>query len=295
MLHIDPDAHSAAGHGSSTIVGILRRRALRQGNQLAYVFLVDGELEKSELTYGDLDRRSRAIGASLQQAGAAGERVLLLYPHGLEFIAAFLGCLYAGAIAVPAYPPKLNKSQLRLQKIIEDTQAAVALTTKAALAKVERVFSEAHYARSLKWLATDDMANEVGEQWLEPDINGETLAMIQYTSGSTSAPKGVMVSHRNLLTNERMIRKAFNLSEESIIVGWLPLYHDMGLIGNVLQPLFLGAKCILMSPTAFLQKQLRWLQEISDYRAKTSGEPNFAYDLLVSKFSPEVGARIDIL
>src|SRR5262249_18535104 len=250
-----------------------------QGNRPAYTFLVDGEAEKIDLTYEELDRGSRAIGATLQLAGATGERVLLLYPHGLEFIAAFLGCLYAGAIAVPAYPPRLNRSELRLQKIIEDTQAQMALTTRTVLARVKRVFREAPYARNLRWLATDEIAGEEGEKWREPAISGDTLAMIQYTSGSTSAPKGVMVSHRNLLSNQRMIRQAFGQTEQSIIVGWLPLYHDMGLIGNVLQPLFLGARCVLMSPTAFLQKPSRWLRAISDYRATTSGGPNFAYDL----------------
>src|SRR4030095_15759391 len=175
-----------------------------------------------------------------------------------------------------------------------DTQAAVALTTKIALSRVDRAFGEASYMKNLRWLATDEIVRESEQEWREPSINGDTLAMIQYTSGSTSAPKGVMISHSNLLSNERMIQEAFRQTEESIIVGWLPLYHDMGLIGNVLQPLFLGARCVLMSPTAFLQKPLRWLQAISDYRATTSGGPNFAYDLCVRKISPSERARLDL-
>jgi amino acid adenylation domain-containing protein len=294
MLKPDSDTHSIEDHGLPTMIAILRNKALHQGNRLAYTFLADGEEEKIDLTYGDLDRWSRMIGASLQLAGAAGERVLLLYPHGLEFIAAFLGCLYAGAIAVPAYPPRLNRSQLRLQNIIDDTQAAVALTSEAVLARVRRVFSETLHTKNLKWLATDEIASGLEEKWREPAINGDTLAMIQYTSGSTSAPKGVMVSHNNLLDNQRMIRKAFRQTEESIIVGWLPLYHDMGLIGNVLQPLFLGARCVLMSPTAFLQKPSRWLRAISDYRATTSGGPNFAYELCARKITPDERARLDL-
>ncbi|HJY06729.1 MAG TPA: AMP-binding protein, partial [Bryobacteraceae bacterium] len=280
-------AHSVKNKVSSTLIDLLRRNSFDKGNQLAYTFLVDGGAEKIDLTYGELDRRSRAIGASLQLAGATGERVLLLYPPGVEFITAFLGCLYAGAIAVPAYPPRPNRSDLRLQKIIADTQAAVALTTKIALSRVDRAFGEASYMKNLRWLATDEIVRESEQKWREPSINGDTLAMIQYTSGSTSAPKGVMISHSNLLSNERMIQEAFHQTEESIIVGWLPLYHDMGLIGNVFQPLFLGARCVLMSPTAFLQKPLRWLQAISDYRATTSGGPNFAYDLCVRKISPD--------
>jgi amino acid adenylation domain-containing protein len=294
MLKPNSDTHSIEDHGLPTMIDLLRNKALHQGNRLAYTFLADGAEEKIDLTYGDLDRRSRMIGASLQLAGAAGERVLLLYPHGLEFIAAFLGCLYAGAIAVPAYPPRLNRSQLRLQNIIDDTQAAVALTSEAVLARVRRVFSETLHTKNMKWLATDEIAGGLEEKWREPAINGDTLAMIQYTSGSTSAPKGVMVSHNNLLDNQRMIRKAFRQTEESIIVGWLPLYHDMGLIGNVLQPLFLGARCVLMSPTAFLQKPSRWLRAISDYRATTSGGPNFAYELCARKITPDERARLDL-
>jgi len=278
------------------MIDTLRVKALHQGNRPAYTFLVDGEAEKIDLTYGELDRQSRAIGASLQLAGATGERVLLLVPHGLEFITAFLGCLYAGAIAVPAYPPRLNRSQLRLQKIIDDAQAAVALTTRAVLARVERVFRDSPYANvmNMKWIATDELTDGLEEKWREPEINGDSLAMIQYTSGSTSAPKGVMVSHSNLLSNQRMIQTAFHQTKESIIVGWLPLYHDMGLIGNVLQPLFLGASCVLMAPTVFLQKPARWLQAISDYRATTSGGPNFAYDLCVRKISPDERAHLDL-
>jgi amino acid adenylation domain-containing protein len=294
MFNFDFDARSARNKGSSTMNDLLRKRALHQGNRLAYTFLVDGEAEKVDLTYGELDRRSRSIGASLQFAGATGERVLLLYPHGLEFIAAFWGCLYAGAIAVPAYPPRYNRSQLRLQKIIDDTQAAVALTTRAVLERVGRVFHEAPYAKNLRWLVTEDITGEWEEKWREPAISDDTPAMIQYTSGSTSDPKGVMVSHSNLLSNQRMIQRAFRQTEDSIIVGWLPLYHDMGLIGNVLQPLFLGARCVLMSPTAFLQKPSRWLQAISDYRATTSGGPNFAYDLCVRKMGLGELARLDL-
>jgi amino acid adenylation domain-containing protein len=294
MSNQTADAHSATNQDPSTMIDLLRRNASEKGELPAYTFLVDGEAEKVELTYGELDRRSRAIGASLQLAGAIGEPVLLLYPPGLEFIVAFLGCLYAGAIAVPAFPPRLNRSQLRLQQIIEDTQAAVALTTKAGLDRADRVFGEVPSAKNLKWLATDDLANELERKWQGQKVDGETLAMIQYTSGSTSAPKGVMVSHGNLLSSERMIQQAFRQTEDSIVVGWLPLYHDMGLIGNVLQPLFLGARCILMSPAAFLQKPVRWLQAITDYRATTSGGPNFAFDLCVRKIGPDERNRLDL-
>ncbi|HKX28946.1 MAG TPA: amino acid adenylation domain-containing protein, partial [Blastocatellia bacterium] len=300
MSNLDLNVYSTAEPGPCAepgpwrLINILRQRALHDGDRLAFTFLADGETERVDLTYAELDRRSRAIGASLQRAGAAGQCVLLLYPHGLEFITAFLGCLYAGAIAVPAYPPRLNRSQLRLQKIIEDTRAVMALTAKTALGRVERIFSGAPYARNLSWSATDETDGELAESWQEPAVNSETIAMIQYTSGSTSTPKGVVISHDNLISNQLMIRQAFRQTESSVIVGWLPLYHDMGLIGNVLQPLFLGARCILMPPTAFLQKPFRWLRAISDYRATTSGGPNFAYDLCARQISREESAQLDL-
>src|SRR6266545_4881201 len=263
MINVNSDARSAIVPNPSTVIDLLRRNAFHQKDRLAYTFLVEGEAEKVEMTYEDLDRRSSAIGAALQLAGATGECVLILCPPGLEFIAAFLGCLYAGAIAVPAYPPKLNRSQLRLQGIIEDSQAAMVLTTKAVMAGAERVFSEAPYAKNLRWLAIDDIPSHLEMKWREPAINGDTLAMLQYTSGSTSAPKGVMVSHSNLLRNVRIIQEATRQTADSVFVGWLPLYHDMGLIGIMLHSLFLGARCILMSPTAFLQKPSRWLQALA--------------------------------
>lgn len=288
------NAYSSRNLEPQTLIDLLRRNARCQGDHLAYAFLVDGELEKVELTYKELDQRSSAIGALLQLSGVAGKPVLLLCPPGLDFIAAFLGCLYAGAIAVPAYPPKPNRSQLRLLSIIEDTQATVVLTTRTALAGVKQVFDGAPSAKRLRWLAVDDISDDLGGQWREPAINGDTLALLQYTSGSTSTPKGVMVSHHNLLSNAQIMRKGFQHTDESVFVGWLPLYHDMGLIGIALESLFLGARCILMSPASFLQKPSRWLQAISDYRATMSGAPNFAYDLCVRKVSPEVRSRLDL-
>jgi len=276
------------------VIKLLRRQALRQGDQLAYTFLVDGEAEKVELTYAELHRRCCAIGTSLQWAGASGEPVLLLCPPGLDFVTAFLGCLYAGAIAVPAYPPKLNRSQLRLQSIIEDSRAKLVLSTSAILAGVERVIGDAPYAKDLRWMATDDIAIEAGDKWREPAVNGETLAMLQYTSGSTAAPKGVMVSHRNLLSNEALIQRLVGHSPDWTFMGWLPLYHDMGLIGIMLGSLFAGGRCVLMSPAAFLQKPLRWLQAISKYQVALSGAPNFAYDLCSRKIGPEERSQLDL-
>ena len=278
----------------STLVDLLRYRALHQPGQLAFTFLQDGETASISLTYQELDRQARAIAAELQSLGVSGERALLLYPPGLEFIAAFFGCLYAGVVAVPAYPPQSNRPMPRLQAILADSQATVVLTTTQLLVNGSRRFAHAPDLEVLRWLVTDSVAGGLEDSWQETAVTSDTLAFLQYTSGSTAAPKGVMVSHGNLLHNERMIQQAFGHTEQSIVVGWLPLYHDMGLIGNVLQPLYLGRPCILMSPVAFLQKPFRWLMAISRYRATTSGGPNFAYDLCVRKITPEQRATLDL-
>jgi amino acid adenylation domain-containing protein len=272
----------------STLVELLRSRALQKPEQQAYTFLLDGEVEAAHLTYAELDRQARAIAAMLQSYRANGERALLLYQPGLEYIAAFFGCLYAGVVAVPAYPPQFNRSMLRIQSIVADAQATLVLTTTQILSNMKRWFAYTPELETVTWLTTDSIADGIGNNWREPAVKGDTLAFLQYTSGSTAAPKGVMVHHANLLHNELLIQRAFeHQSQSTVVVGWLPLYHDMGLIGNVLQPLYIGAPCILMSPVAFLQKPLRWLQAISRYKATTSGGPNFAYDLCVRRITQE--------
>ena len=254
-----------------TLVDILHSKALYQPDKKAFTFLLDGETEEISLTYLELDLQARAIATRLQDLGASGERALLIYPPGLDFIAAFFGCLYAGVIAVPAYPPRRNQSLSRLQSIVADAQATIALTTKTVLSNVERQFTQSPILQALHWLATDNIASDLAQAWLQPAISIDSLAFLQYTSGSTGTPKGVMVSHGNLLHNERMLKTAFEHTQKTIYVSWLPLFHDMGLIGNMLQSLYLGRPCILMSPVAFLQRPVRWLQAISHYKATTSG------------------------
>ncbi|MCL6751962.1 amino acid adenylation domain-containing protein [Nostoc sp. CCCryo 231-06] len=279
----------------TSLVELLHWRAVLKPEQKAYSFLLDGEVEVSYLTYGELDRQARSIAALLQSYGVkSGERGLLLYPPGLEFIAAFFGCLYAGVIAVPAYPPRPNQSLSRLQIVVADAQAAIALTTTTVFANIERQFAQYPNLQILRLLTTDNITTDLADSWQQPSINSDRLAFLQYTSGSTGTPKGVMVSHGNLLHNELLIKQAMQHTENTLFVGWLPLFHDMGLVGNMLQPLYLGIPCILMSPVAFLQKPLRWLQAISRYQATTSGGPNFAYDLCVRKITPEQRATLDL-
>ncbi len=279
----------------STLVELLHWRAQEQPQQKAYSFLINSEVERHNITYGELNCQARAIGALLQSSGVvSGQRALLLYPAGLEYIAAFFGCLYAGVVAVPAYPPRRNQHNYRLQAIAADARATVALTTTKILVEMERQFIQTPELNSVQWLTTDNIPSSLEESWQKTAVNKNTLAFLQYTSGSTATPKGVMVSHGNILHNERIIQQAMQHTEKTIFVGWLPLFHDMGLIGNMLQPLYLGIPCILMSPVAFLQKPGRWLQAISRYKATTSGGPNFAYDLCVSRITLSERATLDL-
>jgi amino acid adenylation domain-containing protein/non-ribosomal peptide synthase protein (TIGR01720 family) len=293
----DLDSSSEAGNSASTLVELLRRRALRQPRQLGYTFLLDGEAKELHLTYGELARRAQAIAAQLRLAGAKGERALLLYPPGLEFIAGFFGCLYAGVVAVPAYPPdptKLNRTLPRLQAIVADAQATLALTTTSILSMAEMGFAEAPKLKALHWLATDTIGDRIAYDWQDCHVAADDLAFLQYTSGSTGNPRGVMLTHANLLHNAGLIFSAFEHRPEDSYISWLPTFHDMGFMVGILQPLYAGIPAVLMSPTSFLQRPLRWLQAISRYQATTSGGPNFAYDLCVRKVTAEESATLDL-
>ena len=255
---------------------------------------MDGENEELNITYAELDRKARALGAWLLSEGMAGKRVLLLYPSGLDFIAAFMGCLYGGAIAVPAYPPRKNRSVERIEAIAADAEASVALTTRDEVDRFDALRATAPSLEHLIWKVDSELDVAWADRWERPDIDGSTLAFLQYTSGSTGTPKGVMLSHENLLHNSLRIMQAFEITRSQSGVFWLPSFHDMGLIGGILVPLYGGKFNVLMSPVAFLQKPLRWLQAISKYRATISGGPNFAYELCVRKTTPEQRATLDL-
>ena len=277
-----------------TIVDLLRQRAAYRPHDRAFTFLVDGENEELNITYAELDRKARALGAWLLSEGMAGKRVLLLYPSGLDFIAAFMGCLYGGAIAVPAYPPRKNRSVERIEAIAADAEASVALTTRDVVDRFDALRATAPSLEHLVWKVDSELDVSWADRWERPDIDGSTLAFLQYTSGSTGTPKGVMLSHENLLHNSLRIMQAFEITRSQSGVFWLPSFHDMGLIGGILVPLYGGKFNVLMSPVAFLQKPLRWLQAISKYRATISGGPNFAYELCVRKTTPEQRATLDL-
>ncbi|MGK7891318.1 MAG: fatty acyl-AMP ligase, partial [Leptolyngbyaceae cyanobacterium] len=281
-------------HEFSNLVDLLRHRAQSHPDKTAYTFIRDGEVESEVLSYKELDRRAQAIAARLQAVGAPGQRALLLYAPDLSFITAFLGCLYAGVLAVPAYPPRPNQTIDRLRSMMTDAGATIALTTQQLLSNFGKILETNPDFAQLNWVTTDGVAPASELSWQPPMLTEKTLAFLQYTSGSTGLPKGVMVSHSNLLHNARAIHERFGDTAKTIGVSWLPPYHDMGLIGGILQPIYLNIPSVLMAPVSFLQRPLRWLQAISKYRGTTSGGPNFAYDLCVRQITPEQRDALDL-
>ncbi len=278
----------------NSLVDLLCYRNQNQGNDIVFTFLPDGETEELHLSYQELDTQARAISARLQSLTESGQRALLLYQPGLEFISAFFGCLYAGVVAVPLYPPRRNHHSDRLEAIVTDAQATVALTTTFVQQSITKQIQKKPALENLTWLTTDNLDLNQAKDWQPLSINKDTLAFLQYTSGSTGKPKGVMISHGNLLHNLAMIHQCFNNQPDTKGVIWLPPYHDMGLIGGVLQPIYGHVPVILMPPAAFLQKPIRWLQTISRYQATASGGPNFAYDMCIKKVKPEQLETLDL-
>ena len=280
----------------ATFIDVVNYRAHSTPDRNAVRFLANDGSEQDSLTYGELAEKATAIASVLSCETAVGDRVLLLHPPGVDYVASFLGCLLAGVVAVPAYPPNpshLQRSLPRLRKIVVDAEAAVTLSNAATLEKLKPISFLASEFRRLKWIATDEIQdNQV--HWSPPVLRPVDIAFLQYTSGSTSAPKGVMVSHRNLIANCELMRSDLGLTEDSVAVNWLPPYHDMGLIGAILCPLYTGFSAVLMAPASFLFRPLTWLEAATRYRATLVGAPNFAYELCVRKISPDDRRFLDL-
>ena len=291
MIALEPVAVSQSVVTASNLIELLRVRAMREPAQRAYTFLTDDEVEVDSLTYGGLDQGARAIAGLLEQHCAKGERVLLLYPPGLEFISAFFGCLYSGTIPIP-YPLPSQRQLQRVQLIIADAQVSTVLTTSMLLPAIKRRFNESG-GIPLRWLSTDDVPHEFAYAWREPVIAGG-LAYLQYTSGSTSMPKGVMVSHENVLHNVAYLDHVFDHGADSVFVTWLPHFHDMGLVYGVIVPLFKGFPCYAMTPLSIVQQPIRWLRAISRYRGTHTVGPNFAYAHCIRKIKPERCEGLDL-
>ncbi|MEM9923111.1 MAG: AMP-binding protein [Cyanobacteria bacterium P01_D01_bin.50] len=281
----------------STLVELLEQRALHQPDKQAYTFMVDGKVEGQTLTYAQLHRQARAIASWLQKHKAQGERVLLLFPQSLEVIAAFYGCLYAGAIAIPAPAPeasRLKRTLPRLQAIAKDAQASFVLTTSEIISLVGEGRHQIKEFQAMEWLATEEVELELADHWQDPGINSDQIAYLQYTSGSTSTPKGVMITHENILFHCAYLQKACGYTPDSVTVTWMPYFHDYGLVEGLTEPLYNGTPCYVMSPFAFLRRPFHWLQTISRYKGTHSQAPNFAYDQCVRRITPEQRAQLDL-
>jgi natural product biosynthesis luciferase-like monooxygenase protein len=277
-----------------TIVEVVQSRAVRHGEKVAYVALLDGEHETGSLTYGELHRQACAIAANLQLVAQEGDRVLLLHPPGLEYIAAYFGCLYAGMIAVPAYPPQ-SRNLARLLSIMNDCQAAVVMGSETLRDELQSVPFKVN-GKPVEIITSQMLVSHGSEldQQHRPEVSPDAIAFLQYTSGSTAEPKGVMVSHANLIHNLEWLKRIYGHTEDAVLVSWLPVYHDMGLIGVILTSAYVGGCAVLMSPAAFVQRPARWLEAVSRYKGTLVGGPNFAYDLCLRRITPEQLQNLDL-
>src|SRR6202165_1067056 len=296
--------HSQADWRS--FVELLKYRAINQPEQVAFLFpqervprdrAADGD-NFNRLSYALLDQQAMSIAATLQAAGiSAGQKVLLLHQPGADFVTAFFGCLYAGTVAVTTYLGHRGRLKQGLPKIVEllkDAECKCILTSAEAAPPFKAAWEEVVGGDHTPVIASDDISPTGVDGWLPPAVHRETVTLLQYTSGSTSRPRGVMVTHGTLLHNSSLIQRGFESGASSVGLIWLPPYHDMGLIGGILQPVFAGFPVTLMSPFSFLQQPLSWLQTISRIRATISGGPNFAYELCVRKVTPDQCSTLDL-
>ena len=288
----------------STIVDVLRDRSANTPDRVGYSFLSNEVDNVKPLTYRQLETQVKAIAAHLQSKMKRRARGFMLFPYsdGLDFVASFYGCLYAGAVAVTINPSKNADALEKLLERIEDSQAQAVVTTsevinyfKGKLAKnpIKSVGIASKFSH-LELVAMDEISLDKAADWTDPEVTADDLAFFQYTSGSTGKPKGVMITHGNLIYNSETIRHAFQHHERTTMASWLPMFHDMGLIGGVIQPLYVGFPVILMSPVELIQKPSLWLETISRHKVTVSGGPNFAYDLVARQVNPEKIENLDL-
>lgn len=280
-----------------TLTELLCWRANQQKDKKAYIFMTNGNVESAFLSYVELDRKAKTIAAQLQKFQVKGKRVLLLYPQSLDFIAAFFGCMYAGAIAIPTPAPeasRLKRNLPRLQAITKDAQASFVLTNRSIISLVEEQSNKTPEFESMEWFATEEVNSELALDWQDPNIDGEAIAYLQYTSGSTSSPKGVAITHKNVLSHCADLQQACEYDENSVTVTWMPYFHDYGLVEGLLEPLYNGTPCYYMSPFSFIRRPFHWLQTISHYKATHTQAPNFAYEQCVRRVTLEQRAKLDL-
>jgi acyl-CoA synthetase (AMP-forming)/AMP-acid ligase II len=301
-MSMPADRDALAPAALTTLADLLHYRAANQPHERAYVVLSDRGAEAAEINFAEIERRAGVLAGRIAARAAPGERALLLCPTGIEFIVGFFGCVLAGVIAVPMMLPRRQSARDSSAGIVADCAPRLALAPRALIdggrgdlvGRVAAGDLAGNLARNLEWLAVDEVVPATAVPDLPHAPAGDDLALLQYTSGSTSTPKGVMVSHANLLANLAMIKTAFGNTRQSTYVSWVPLYHDMGLVINVLQSFYVGSLCVLMAPVAFIQRPLNWLRAISDYRAEVAVAPNFGFDLCVARYRADQMEGIDL-
>ena len=278
---------------ANTLVDLLQGQAERYGDKVAFAFSYHGDgVDESRLTFREVDLKARAIAAHLQRQGAAGQRVLVFCRPGLDAITGYFGCLYAGAIAVPVH----ERLAPRLSSVIPDARASFAVAAPDTPLKVKAMVDTLvalSNGSPMRWLSAETPVAEA-DAWVPPHIDADATAMVQYTSGSTTAPNGVVVTHANLMHNLGAISESWPGDDQQIAVLWLPPHHDMGLIGGVLQTIYSGYTTVLMSPAAFMKRPMSWLEAISRNAGTYTVAPNFAYYICVQRSTPEERAALDL-
>ena len=279
------------------LVELLRWRADVAPAQDGFWFLDDTTKEEERLSFSMLERRARAVAAGIEDRVEPASRVLLLYPPSLQYVEAFFGCLFAGAIAVPAYPPnpkRLDRTLPRLLNIIDSSGATLVATTEQIVQMAPVLATQAPKLSEVDWLATDVIDDGAGDDWTPPSVDEQTVAFLQYTSGSTGRPKGVILEHGTLIRNQELIQQAFATGANEVGLCWVPLYHDMGLLSGVINPVYCGMDMVMMSPLDFLKRPASWPEAISKFGGTMSTGPNFAYELVTRKTPEKTLDKLDL-
>lgn len=279
---------------AGNLVELFEKRTGERPEKMIYSFLEDGLNVASSITYGEMNSRAKSIAAYLQKHHEKGDRALMLFPSGIEFIVSLVGCFYSGIIAVPAYPPKKNRLFERFEAIANDCSPAVILTTEKIHSDLVKNFPGEDVLQNVQYAVYEEIADKYADEWEDPDVGSRDIAMLQYTSGSTGMPNGVILTHENILYNSEFIKQAFGHDENLVGVNWLPGFHDMGLIGALLQPLYVGGCNYIIPPNVFLMRPQNWLKAIGKYKAITAGGPNFAYEYCVDRVKDEDLEEIDL-